>query len=222
MENKEIPTMSDEFDMLLSKLSDIQWDSITSMDSWEGNLPEGFDNVFIDLLDHYVEGYDNVTYGAATSLRENGQVDFNFRMHDDFLKDFWRVRVNAIRVHLLDKNYPPQLYQTPENEIIVFTVVTPLEFYDSDVHHNVYSFRGMDRSCTAAYYLQEGEIIPISGCEVSEEFNGVNHKTSHDGLFKVKAIDIRQEILDKIGGIRVTLDGSYVTHGKKNDSNLLC
>merc|ERR1719348_169362 len=71
-------------------------------------------------------------------------------MHDDFLKDFWRVRVDA-------------------------------EFYDSDVHHNVYSFRGMDRSCTAAYYLQEGEIIPISGCEVTEEFNGVNHKTSHDG-----------------------------------------
>ena len=71
-------------------------------------------------------------------------------------------------------------------------------------------------------FVYSGEIIPISGCEVSEEFNGVNHKTSHDGLFKVKAIDIRQEILDKIGGIRVTLDGSYVTHGKKNDSNLLC
>ena len=48
------------------------------------------------MLDHYVDGYDNVTYGAATSLRENGQVDFNFRMHDDFLKDFWRVRVDAV------------------------------------------------------------------------------------------------------------------------------
>ena len=91
----------------------------------------------------------------------------------------------------------------------------------------------MKRSCTSSYYLQQGnlnkhslaktylhlmffvysgEIVPISGCEVTEEFNGVNHKTSHDGLYKVVARDIREDILDEIGGIRITFDGSCATH----------
>merc|ERR1712012_1466290 len=83
-----------------------------------------------------------------------------------------------------------------------------------------YRFRGMKRSCTSSYYLQQGVIKPISGCEVTEEFNGVNHKTSHDGLYKVVAQNISQAILDDIGGIRVTFGGPYVTHGEKNVSSI--
>ena len=48
------------------------------------------------MTDQYVDGYDNVTYGAATSLRQNGEVDFNFREHDDYLNNFFRVRVDAV------------------------------------------------------------------------------------------------------------------------------
>ena len=70
------------------------------------------------------------------------------------------------------------------------------------------------------FFVYSGEIVPISSCEVTEEFNGVNHKTSHDGLYKVVAKNISEAILDDIGGIRITFGGSYVTHGKKNVSNI--
>ena len=61
-----------------------------------------------------------------------------------------------------------------------------------------------------------GEIIQIHPCMVSEEVSGVNHMTSHDGMFKVKADGISQEILDIIGGIRVKFSGSSVTEFKKD------
>ena len=47
-------------------------------------------------MDQYVDGYDNVTYGAATSLRLDHEVDFNFKEHDDFLNKFFRVRIDAV------------------------------------------------------------------------------------------------------------------------------
>ena len=59
---------------------------------------------------------------------------------------------------------------------------------------------------------------PVSSCEISAEFDGVNHKTSHDGLLKVKSENISEDILAKIGGIRVTLGGSYITRGKEEQA----
>ena len=41
----DFPTMSDDFGSILQKLKNIQWDSITSMESWEGHLPETFTEV---------------------------------------------------------------------------------------------------------------------------------------------------------------------------------
>ena len=71
------------------------------------------------------------------------------------------------------------------------------------------------------FLVYSGEIEKVSYCEVTEEFNGVNHKTSHDGIYKVVAKNIRQAILDDIGGIRVTFSGSYATYAKKYVSNIL-
>ena len=62
-----------------------------------------------------------------------------------------------------------------------------------------------------------GEITTISDCQVDQEFDGVNHKTSHDGVFKVVAKNIPQDILDIAGGIKVTVGGS---HGDKAAKNL--
>ena len=56
-------------------------------------------------------------------------------------------------------------------------------------------------------------------------FKGVNHQTSHDGLFKIKALNISQDILNQIGGVNITLSGTYVNMAnKKNNSswNLPC
>ena len=46
-------------------------------------------------------GYDkenSTTYGAATSLRETREVDFNFREYDNYLDQFYRVRINSVNI----------------------------------------------------------------------------------------------------------------------------
>ena len=55
-----------------------------------------FVQVFIDLVDQYQEGYNSSygTYGAASSLRQYGEVDFNFKDYDNFFNNFYRVRVH--------------------------------------------------------------------------------------------------------------------------------
>ena len=105
------------------------------------------------------------------------------------------------------------------------------EFNDKDAFGNVYAFRAMKHFCPADYYIEEngmqyiqeiqeiyilcfpGEIYTISSCEVDHEFDGVNHKTSHDGVFKVVATKMSPDILNQVGGIKVTVGGSYAPHG---------
>ena len=45
-------------------------------------------------------------------------------------------------------------------------------------------------------------------------------KTSHDGLFQFKAVDISQEILDQVGAIRVILGGTYALNGRKDEDTI--
>ena len=55
------------------------------------SLSNNFLQHFVDLLDQHQEGYDesnSTTYGAATSLRENGELDFNFREYDNKVPEF--------------------------------------------------------------------------------------------------------------------------------------
>ena len=61
----------------------------------------------------------------------------------------------------------------------------------------------------------------MADCSITAEFDGVSHKTSHDGLFKIKPRQIPQEILNEIGGIRVRLGGSFVTFGKKKEDEVM-
>ena len=58
-----------------------------------------FVQVYINLVDQYQEGYNSSygTYGAASSLRQNGEVDFNFKDYDNFFNNFYRVRVDKAR-----------------------------------------------------------------------------------------------------------------------------
>ena len=53
----------------------------------------------MDLLDQHQSGYDvssSQTYGAGTSLRQTGELDFNFREYDDYLDQFYRVRIDGV------------------------------------------------------------------------------------------------------------------------------
>ena len=52
------------------------------------------------MLDQHQADYDeanSTTYGAATSLRETGEVNFNFREYDDYLDQFYRVRIDSVK-----------------------------------------------------------------------------------------------------------------------------
>ena len=51
-------------------------------------------------------------------------------------------------------------------------------------------------------------MVSIKDCKIDEEFNGVNHKPSHDGVFKIEVFSISEEILDKVSGVKITIGGS--------------
>jgi len=210
-QEQSVPTMSDNFDDLILKLDNIQWDTMMSISTWPGNPVENFCDVVIDMMDLPASGFNSSsnTSGVATSLREDGEVSFNIKEHDDYLSRFYRVRVDMLQVKLLDKN--GVLYQSPEKEYIQFTVKFPMDFIDRDPSFQKYSFHGQEHTCTSSYYFLEGEFHSVSKCAIAKEFEGKNHKTSQDGQFKIIAKEISQEILDDIGGIRVATWGTYVT-----------
>jgi len=213
-----VPTMSDRFDTMLIKLKNIEWDGITSMET--PGLPERFDNVRINLVDKHMPGFNSSsqTYGAATSLRETGEVQFNIDDYESWLDEFYRVRIDSFQVLLLDKSIPPNVYLSSEEEVIGFTIYFPLEFMDKDAYENVYSFRGIGHTCTSAYFIENGDIVQISSCKIDEEFDGVNHQTSHNGMYKIKVKNVPQNILDEIGGIRIVMGGSYATFDYEMDA----
>ena len=69
-------------------------------------------------MDQQVAGFNSSSqmFGAATSLRETGEAYFNFDHHNDYLADFYRVRIDSVCIHLylileviwkvLDQNTP--------------------------------------------------------------------------------------------------------------------
>ena len=58
----------------------------------------------VRLVDKPPNGYNSSggTYGAGNSLRENGEVQFNFKEVDeenfDSLSHFYRIRINKVRL----------------------------------------------------------------------------------------------------------------------------
>ena len=93
---------------------------------------------------------------------------------------FWQIHI-----HLLDKSTPPNIFKSPDGEVIAFKVYHPLfgttvgnilailvycffflaGFVDKDSSGNDYSFRGMKHVCTLAYRLQNGfSNVPKEDC----------------------------------------------------------
>lgn len=53
-------------------------------------------------MDEQVAGFNSSSqmFGAATSLRETGEAYFNFKNHNDYLDDFYRVRIDSVCIYL--------------------------------------------------------------------------------------------------------------------------
>ena len=62
--------------------------------------------------------------------------------------------------------------------------------------------------------------MQITACEVTEEFNSVNYKTSLDGQFNLKANGISQDILEDIGGIKVIFGGEFILMDSSNEKDM--
>jgi len=219
----DVPTMSDEFSVLLEKLSQLQWDSATAIGNLQ-NPPQCFKNRDIDVIDQYIEGYNSSSqmYGPATSLRENGEVNLNFQEYTDYFDDKYRVRIATVKIRLLDKQNPPSIYESPSGVDIKFDINFPMEFRDKDAANNNYTFHGLDQHLCASDYKfnEEGEAEQITSCEVTEEFNSVNYKTSLDGQFNLKANGISQDILEDIGGIKVIFGGEFILMDSSNEKDM--
>jgi len=209
-----VGTMSDDFGSMLENLKDIQWDTITSMENLP-NTPESFENVQIDLVDETMPGANDslAKFGPVRSMRETGKLELNPKEFESWLDNFYRIRIDSVQIHVLDDNL--NVLPTPNGEVIGFKVYFPTEFRDKDADDNIFSFRGISHVCTSAYFLQNGEVNPIAKCEVDQEFDGVNHKSSHDGVFTIKSFNNEQNILDQMKAIRVILGGSYATRFKE-------
>jgi len=209
-----VGTMSDDFGTMLENLKDIQWDTITSMETLP-NIPESFENVLIDLVDETYETMPGTNesslaeFGPVRSMRETGKLELNPKEFESWLDKFYRIRIDSVQVHILDETM--HVLPSPNNEVIGFKIFFPTEFRDKDADENVFNFRGISHTCTSAYYLQDGEVVPIAKCEVDQEFDGVNHKTSHDGVYTITSLDIEQSIIDQMKAIRVIFGGSYTT-----------
>ena len=53
----------------------------------------------MDIIDATMPGLNSssIKYGAATSLRENGEVNLNFKEHQNFFADDdYRVRIDTV------------------------------------------------------------------------------------------------------------------------------
>lgn len=214
-DEEKVPTMSDDFDTILEKLNSLSWDSADWQDDLPGTPQDFQDVVDVYLEDSPIEGFSesDEMHGPVRSLRENHEVLFNFKDHSTYidLDYMYRIRLDRLVVHLLDAAGDPIPSPAPEaNGAIQFIVNFPLEFFDTDKDNNVFSFRSLNMPCLSDYYTVEGEIVQIDDCKQAEEFSGVNHKTSHDGVIRLVPREVPQEILDQVVKIHVTVGGSFI------------
>merc|ERR1711915_163516 len=101
-----VGTMSDDFGTMLENLKDIQWDTITSMETLP-NIPESFENVQIDLVDETMPGTNEsflAKFGPVRSMKETGKLELNPKEFESWLDNFYRIRIDSVQVHILDES----------------------------------------------------------------------------------------------------------------------
>merc|ERR1739838_813903 len=204
-----IPLMSDKFEVLLDKLSEIKWDSITDSNNLPG-IPIKFGPVKITVEDDL----DQYRYPIST-LKKESRIDVNIKEHDPYhnLDKYWRVRIDMIRIVLLDENEDP--LPSPGDELgeeIQSLITFPTIFNDTDYFKAGHTFLCQDYFCPADYYATEAGVTFRSDCSVDEEFTNLNYKPSHDGIFTFFLGNAEQLEMDRLAKVKVEFAGSYIAH----------
>lgn len=204
----KIPLMSDSFELLLEKLSDIKWDSITSPTNLPG-IPQEFGPVHIYLEDKA----DQYIYPIST-LKNQSMIDVNLKEWDvnHNFDNFWRVRINMIRIVLLNgTGHPIQSPGDAFGEEIKSQITFPTIFNDTFFDHESYTFLCQNYFCNADYMTNQDEVIFASSCEVADEFSELNYKPAPDGIFNIHLRNADQIAdLGNLVKVKVEFAGSYI------------
>jgi hypothetical protein len=146
------PLMSDDFEVLLSKLNDLQWDAVTNTNNLPGTpIKFGPDSLTIVDTDLY--------NAPVRQLKNTSTVELNLRhfISDSAMDQLWRFRISMMRVLLLDINDDPvPSIGTDFGEAIAFGITYPNIFNDTDVNHDSYTFLAQHFYCRASYETAEG------------------------------------------------------------------
>ena len=144
--------MSDDLDTLLDKLNKIQWESVVSDTEIPGRPVE-----FTGMFD--VDSDTELVYGGVKNyyvhtLRSTFHMDINPKDLDIYHRfdDFWRIRINTMKLLLLDANSKPiGSNGTNTGEEIQVRIQYPIIFNDKDNYNNSHSFLAQNRACNSDY-----------------------------------------------------------------------
>jgi len=205
----DIPLMSDSFELLLEKLSDIKWDSVTSDSNLEG-VPIDFGPNWI-----IIEDQPDLYKYPVSSLRNTSQMDFNLKDYDEInaWDRFWRIRLDMLRITLLDEADTPipspgQQFGQEIQSLITF----PTVFNDTTIDRESHTFLCQNFYCTADYITDGGEVTFRSSCEVNDEFSDLNYKPTPDGIFSIWLPNAEALAMSDVAKVKVEFGGSYIPY----------
>lgn len=229
------PLMSDDFSSLLSKLNNLQWDSVQDVSALQ---PTIFPNrIFVEDVDNYTQ--------PITQLRNVSRTTINFKdfLSEEEFNSVWRWRLDDIQVTLLDEheNVIPSL--GIESKYKIKTGITfPNFFNDKDEFKNSHTFLGQRIFCRSSFVTQgegtnliliglgnyfdqslisDNDVYHMDKCQVTDEFSANAFKPSGDGSFAFH-LENDEDTLDKskVAKLQIDLIGSGIPFPSRKQSLL--
>jgi len=208
-QEQNMPYMSDDFDTLISKLIDIQWESVISNSEIPGK-PIKFSSPKTIDSETFYRGKTNF---IVSNLRKTGQVEINLKDLDEnhYFDSFWRIRIETVKMKLLDNNsYPIQSAGTDFDEGIQIRIHYPTFFNDTDNYKNSVGFLAQNFVCNADYATHGEDIDWFSECEIDEPFSQDNYKPGLDGVFTFKIVKPETIDLESLSKVWIRWSGTSI------------
>ena len=154
-ENLGFPSISDDFGVILDKLSNLKWNAILSDYKIDGTPQEFSEQFTIDPTTE-MNPTGNKSLIVQT-FKEKGHVYINLKNLEEgqeLLKRFRRIRVETIKMKLLDQN-TSTIYNKNSKDLngdkIIIKIEYPTQFVDYDKDYRAHSFLGQRFSCASEY-----------------------------------------------------------------------
>jgi len=208
----EVPLLGDDMQTLLTKLNNIQWDTVVNRYLPANPIPF---NMEITIDDNVTVPSWNSFHTPITNLVNSTNAAINLKDYipsDQFYKQ-WRWRINELEVLLLDHNnkvIPSKGVDIGQG--ISLGIHYPPVFNDIDSRGSSHTFLAQAFYCRSTYQTHEdGQNVFSEKCKVDSEFSYYNYKAAPDGIFKFHLIS-GQDALDyhQVEKIKVKMAGSWI------------